>query len=376
MSTWEEYPDNYRAAEAMAICQAVQAGECVSVVGLSGAGKSNLLSFLSRTQATAPARSVLVDANRLLAQTAEAFLLLMQRALVQSLPVADEAETTGGTALDALEGAILRRLKNENGSLGGICFLLDVSLLVDREGRLLGTAASGLYSNLRALRDAHKYRLTYVAATRHPLPTENELAELFYGRTLWLGPLAQSDALWNVNRYARRVGQAWPAETAAALVAVSGAYPALLRAVCEAHAGGAGLARESLAAHPAVRRRVEEFWADAPSDAELRSARLAGVGLLMQARPVRLDTTALTAKEHLLLRYFQSRPGAVCEKDDVIRAVWPEDQVFERGVRDDSLAQLVRRLREKIEPDPANPRLVHTVPGRGYRYTPPIGPAE
>ncbi|HLE30620.1 MAG TPA: helix-turn-helix domain-containing protein [Anaerolineales bacterium] len=39
-----------------------------------------------------------------------------------------------------------------------------------------------------------------------------------------------------------------------------------------------------------------------------------------------------------------------------------------RGVRDDSLAQLVRRLREKIEPDPANPRHIHTVPGRGYRF--------
>jgi DNA-binding winged helix-turn-helix (wHTH) protein len=50
--------------------------------------------------------------------------------------------------------------------------------------------------------------------------------------------------------------------------------------------------------------------------------------------------------------------------------VWPEDRVFERGVRDDSLAQLVRRLREKIEPDPSAPRFILTVPGRGYRFSP------
>ena len=38
------------------------------------------------------------------------------------------------------------------------------------------------------------------------------------------------------------------------------------------------------------------------------------------------------------------------------------------GVRDDSLAQLVRRLREKIEPNPATPQHIHTVPGRGYKF--------
>jgi DNA-binding winged helix-turn-helix (wHTH) protein len=97
---------------------------------------------------------------------------------------------------------------------------------------------------------------------------------------------------------------------------------------------------------------------------------LEGIGLLMRDRPLRIETGGLTAKENLLLAYLSARPGEVCEKDEVIRGVWPEDQVFERGVRDDSLAQLVRRLREKVEPDPARPRHIHTVPGRGYRFTP------
>ena len=39
-----------------------------------------------------------------------------------------------------------------------------------------------------------------------------------------------------------------------------------------------------------------------------------------------------------------------------------------RGVRDDSLAQMVRRLREKIETNPSEPQLILTVPGRGYRF--------
>jgi DNA-binding winged helix-turn-helix (wHTH) protein len=80
------------------------------------------------------------------------------------------------------------------------------------------------------------------------------------------------------------------------------------------------------------------------------------------------DSSILTAKENLLLNYLRLHPGEVCEKDDLIRAVWPEDRIYEHGIRDDSLAQLVRRLREKIESDPSQPRFIHTVPGRGYRF--------
>jgi DNA-binding winged helix-turn-helix (wHTH) protein len=71
----------------------------------------------------------------------------------------------------------------------------------------------------------------------------------------------------------------------------------------------------------------------------------------------------------LLLKYLEAHPGEVCSKDDLVRAVWPEDQVYERGIRDDSLAQLVRRLRVKIEPDPSNPRYILTAPGRGYQFS-------
>jgi DNA-binding winged helix-turn-helix (wHTH) protein len=88
----------------------------------------------------------------------------------------------------------------------------------------------------------------------------------------------------------------------------------------------------------------------------------------MRTRPLNFDTAQLTAKEHRLLQMLQARSGQVCEKDELIRAVWPEDQVFESGVRDDSLAQLVRRLREKIEADAGHPRYIQTVPGRGYRF--------
>jgi DNA-binding winged helix-turn-helix (wHTH) protein/energy-coupling factor transporter ATP-binding protein EcfA2 len=363
MSSWEGYPSTYRAREIQAILSAVQAGECVSIVGLSGSGKSNLLGFLANQQdrlkdphKKAPL-FILVDCNRLLEFTPQAFY----RLVVNS----SKRTPAGGDEFTALEAALLEQMQHTP----AVCLLFDrfdslVHDSVDEKVRL------AIAANLRALRDAHKYNLTYVVATRKPLDPHSELAELFFAHTLWLGPLAESEVRWNIARYTERKSLTWDESVIQAILGVSRGYPSILRAVCEAYDSGASLDIRSLVEHPAVRRRVDEFWADRPGTEELRLSGLLNHPLLEAARTSgTVDTTQLTAKEHLLWEYIQAHPGLVCEKDELIRAVWPEDRIFERGIRDDSLAQLVRRLREKIEPDPSTPLHIHTIPGRGYRFT-------
>jgi len=353
MSIWETYPPDYRAQEVRTIVTAALAGECVSVMGLSGAGKSNLLGFIAHTQSTPGHAFVLADLNRLPAATPEALFSQIGRALSEGL-------IPGPTPiLETLSGLIEKRLTRPESSL---------TLLLDRFDALAGSPV--VAGNLRALRDAHKYQLTFVTATRRALPAHTEFSELFYAHQLWLGSLSESDARWNVRRYASRRGLAWEAAVEGPLLAVSASYPSFLRAVCEAYAAGAGLDLASMAAHPAVRMRVEEFLADQPKEDELRYAGLANAPLLRAGLTPGEPSTGLTAKEARLLSYFQAHPHVVCEKDDLIKAVWPEDKIFERGVRDDSLAQLVRRLREKIEPEAARPQHIHTAAGRGYRYEP------
>lgn len=355
MSGWESYPSDYRAAEVDAIRKATLAGDSVSVVGLSGAGKSNLLGFLANRHSLPTHRLVLVDSNRLPEFTRPAFLRLIRRALGETHTVGPDDE------LEALDAVLETQLASGNVSL-----LLDLSLL-DRSGAMTGDSTRVLFNNLRALRDAHKFQLTFVTASRRPLPSDTEFAELIHAHTIWLGSLSESDARWNVARYAERKGLAWRDAVADSLNRLSRGYPSLLRAVCEAYADHPDL--DSVPAHPAVHNRVAEFWADSPSHDELRLSGLIDHPLLTAGRAPEFDTSQLTAKEHALLNYFLAHPDAVCEKDDLIRAVWPEDKLFSKGVRDDSLAQLVRRLREKIEPDPAEPKHIHTVPGRGYRFT-------
>ncbi|MCA9932681.1 MAG: winged helix-turn-helix transcriptional regulator, partial [Anaerolineales bacterium] len=82
---------------------------------------------------------------------------------------------------------------------------------------------------------------------------------------------------------------------------------------------------------------------------------------------VRLDRQAVTLapKEFALLAYLVERPGQVCSKDEIGTAVWPE---YEDGsVYDYQIENLVRRIRAKLEPDPANPQLILTIRGRGYK---------
>ncbi|MFI8824787.1 response regulator transcription factor [Streptomyces sp. NPDC053431] len=74
---------------------------------------------------------------------------------------------------------------------------------------------------------------------------------------------------------------------------------------------------------------------------------------------------ALTLREFDLLAYFLEHPGAAHTREQLMRRVWGWD------FGDLSTVTVhVRRLRAKIEDDPARPRLIQTVWGVGYRFDP------
>jgi DNA-binding response OmpR family regulator len=86
-------------------------------------------------------------------------------------------------------------------------------------------------------------------------------------------------------------------------------------------------------------------------DLARRTARLAGRDL------------ALTVREFDLLAYLMRHPGRAFRREQLLEAVWGwtfGDQ--------STVTVHVRRLREKVEADPAHPRRIVTVWGVGYRY--------
>jgi DNA-binding response OmpR family regulator len=74
----------------------------------------------------------------------------------------------------------------------------------------------------------------------------------------------------------------------------------------------------------------------------------------------------LTQRELDLLIFLARHPGRIFSRDDLMERVW------ELAYYSDSSTVTVhiRRLRAKIEPDPANPRHIQTVWGVGYRFSP------
>ena len=88
-------------------------------------------------------------------------------------------------------------------------------------------------------------------------------------------------------------------------------------------------------------------------DAAARRATLDGVEL------------ALTSREFDLLAFFLAHPGRAFTRAELLAQVWG----WEFG--DQSTVTVhVRRLREKVEADPTQPRRIATIWGTGYRYDP------
>ena len=78
-------------------------------------------------------------------------------------------------------------------------------------------------------------------------------------------------------------------------------------------------------------------------------------------------TVTTTATEFRLLDYFVRHLGRVFTRDQLLDSVW-RDTAY---VTPRSVDVYVRRIREKIEPDPENPRYLKTVRGAGYRFEGP-----
>lgn len=75
----------------------------------------------------------------------------------------------------------------------------------------------------------------------------------------------------------------------------------------------------------------------------------------------------LTATEFKLLTFLIKNPDRVCDRDEIINAVW-KDSKTQEGVSDEALDQMIYRVRKKIEDEADNPKHLLTVKGRGYRF--------
>lgn len=74
----------------------------------------------------------------------------------------------------------------------------------------------------------------------------------------------------------------------------------------------------------------------------------------------------LTATEYKLLCFLMENPGQVLSADQILGRLWDCE---ERYIDSSTLTVYIRRLRTKIEEDPAHPQKILTVRGMGYKWS-------
>ena len=73
---------------------------------------------------------------------------------------------------------------------------------------------------------------------------------------------------------------------------------------------------------------------------------------------------ALSALEYRLLLLFALNPGKLVTREQIRTALWDDAGTY---IEENTLSVYIKRLRDKIEDDPAHPVLIETVRGLGYK---------
>jgi len=115
-----------------------------------------------------------------------------------------------------------------------------------------------------------------------------------------------------------------------------------------------------------VRALLRRRRAGASASATQGPVTVAGLLVDPARRLARLDDRdiELTAHEFDLLYLLASNRGIVFSREALLKRVWGDDTY----ITERSVDTLMKRLRRKLEPDPAEPRLLLTVWGTGYKF--------
>ncbi len=284
LRAWSNYPADYRAGELRRLADWVSVGESGAVVGLSGAGRANLLGFLCHRpevlagylrSGAGPLALIPLDLNNLPATDLSTLYRVIIRAFYR-------VRAGFEPALAEEIAAIYRHCQAETdpfltqSALQELLLLFQarqtrVVLVLNRFDDFCQAATTAMVNTLRGLRDDFKDTLCYLAGmTREAvyLPEPERLGdmyELLDHYVCWVGAMQPQDARYLVRTVTHAAPTPPGEKDVAALLALSGHYPALLRAACHWWLAAADKPARAewpsvLLAERQVQYRLERLW--------------------------------------------------------------------------------------------------------------------
>lgn len=310
---------------------------------------------------------------------------------------------------------------------------LSLIFLFDRFDQYQKLATVEFFLNLRTLRSLAKYRFAVVFTLDRPLEQTldgsiyREFYEFFIGHVVYLPLWDKPTEEFRLSYLEKMAGKSLNIKTKEKMLFLTGGHGKLTKVAAEAiisslHPPGGKQLEKFLLSQPDIQGSLAEIWHTlSPLEKEVlekvvhgdkleenvalnyliclnlvKKAGKAGIfeltiplfGDYLQNRVsegeekifYRPETNEIlkgdkvisdgfTAQEFRLLKYLLENPGRVCEREEIIRAVWPETKSAE-GISDEAIDQMVFRLRKKTEGDPKNPQHLQTLKGRGFKFIP------
>lgn len=263
----------------------LRTGECCSLVGISGTGKSNVARFLQRHDVQKAYWNddhswvIVIDSHSLIFNEEQKAEYTVTEMMIQRLIEQMESRHFSSEFLTWANESYERLLANSSfpsamRTLQDICRRLceqnsfQLIFVFDQFDDLWRTLETRFFLNLRSLRDQFKYHVVYLVMTRDRLERMRPNAqavesfwELFSAHTYGLGPYNESDAATMVERLASRAGLPVN-EVPRGVVMLSGRHPAILRAIFWAFCNSPrqSLRLDDLLKIPSVVKECEKVW--------------------------------------------------------------------------------------------------------------------
>lgn len=281
-----------------------------------------------------------------------------------------------------------------------------------RFDRLREVVTTELFGNLQGLKDASNRKVSFIFTSFRGLTdlapevfTKSSVA--LFARTVYMRPAEKKDTKVIFNTYKERYKLVFPTALEASLFEVVDGYVQYLQlALISFHESGKTFKNKEeifdfLSHDERIMLQSEELWESLNSveqgvllkierqleisvDDRKTASYLWDSGFVadvegkilvfsplfshyLKQRQVVKEVAInvdLSKKENLLFTYLKSKAGVICEREEIIQAVWPEVEEF--GISDWAIDRLVARLRVKLKSQNAKFE-IQTVKTRGYK---------